>query len=156
MTFDEAKEILAALEREGVEYILVGSMAMAAQGIPRATQDIDLFVSPEKENIERLKRALFSLFNDPSIQEIDAEELAGAYPVVQYVPPHRRYSIDILTRLGEAFCYQDLEYEEFTIEAISVRVATPKTLYLMKKNTVRPQDRIDAERIKATFKWEED
>jgi TolB-like protein len=40
MTFDEAKTILAALEREGVRYVLVGSMGMAAQGV-RASRDID-------------------------------------------------------------------------------------------------------------------
>jgi hypothetical protein len=33
MTFAEAMQILAALERHDVAYVLVGSMAMAAQGI---------------------------------------------------------------------------------------------------------------------------
>jgi TolB-like protein len=31
MDFDEAKRILAVLEAQGVRYVLVGSMAMAAQ-----------------------------------------------------------------------------------------------------------------------------
>jgi len=48
--FDEAKRILAALEQHGVQYVLVGSMAMAAQGLIRATRDIDFFVSPEEED----------------------------------------------------------------------------------------------------------
>ena len=37
MTFEEAQQILAALERAGVEYVLVGAMAMAAQGLVRGT-----------------------------------------------------------------------------------------------------------------------
>jgi len=57
MTFEEAKEILAALERERVRYVLVGSMAMAAQGLVRATRDIDFFVSPDPENVERIDAA---------------------------------------------------------------------------------------------------
>jgi hypothetical protein len=60
MDLDEAKRILAAFEREKVEYVLVGSMAMAAQGLVRATRDLDFFVSPEPDNVARLKRALKS------------------------------------------------------------------------------------------------
>ena len=41
MRFEQAKSILAAFEREDVRYVLVGSMAMAAQGLIRATRDID-------------------------------------------------------------------------------------------------------------------
>lgn len=158
MTIDEAREILAALVGEGVEFVLIGSMAMAAQGLPRATHDMDFFVSPRKENIERLKRALKALFDDPNVDEIDAAELAGDYPAVEYVPPHARYSMDILTRLGEAFSYEDLVAgsEVLQLGALSVRVATPKMLYRMKKDTVRPQDRADAARIRAAFDLEGD
>ena len=64
MTFDEAKMILAALEAEGVRYVLVGSMGMAAQGLVRATRVLDLFVAPDEDNVRRLRSALNSLFND--------------------------------------------------------------------------------------------
>lgn len=39
--------------------------------------------------------ALRSVFDDPSIFEIDADELSDAYPVVQYFPPGQSYSVDI-------------------------------------------------------------
>jgi predicted nucleotidyltransferase len=55
--FDDVTELLAALERHGVRYVLIGSMAMAAQGISRATEDIDFFVEPTPSNVERLKQA---------------------------------------------------------------------------------------------------
>jgi len=156
MTFEEAKEILAALEREGVRYVLVGSMAMAAQGLVRATRDIDFFVSPDPENVERLKRALVFLFSDPKVDEITAEDLGGDYPAIEYVPPHGRYSMDILARLGEAFRYEDLESEEMLVDGIRVRVATPRMLWRMKKDTVRPRDRVDAEAIRREFDLEEE
>jgi len=156
MTFEEAKEILAALEREGVRYVLVGSMAMAAQGLVRATRDIDFFVSPDPENVERLKRALMFLFSDPKVDEITAEDLGGDYPAIEYVPPHGRYSMDILARLGEAFRYEDLESEEMLVDGIRVQVATPRMLWRMKKDTVRPQDRVDAEAIRREFDLKEE
>jgi hypothetical protein len=156
MTFEEAKEILAALEREGVRYVLVGSMAMAAQGLVRATRDIDFFVSPDPENVERLKRALVFLFSDPKVDEITAEDFGGDYPAIEYVPPHGRYSMGILARLGEAFRYEDLESEEMLVDGIRVQVATPRMLWRMKKDTVRPRDRVDAEAIRREFDLEEE
>ena len=157
MDLNEAKRILAAFEREDVKYVLVGSMAMAAQGLVRATRDLDFFVSPEPANVARLKQALKSLFDDdPNLDQISAEELAGDYPAVEYVPPHGRYSIDILTRLGEAFRYEDLDFEELLLDGIRIRVATPTMLYRMKKDTVRPQDRLDAETIRREFGLDEE
>jgi hypothetical protein len=75
VTFEEAKQILAALEREHVAYVLVGSMGMAAHGLVRATRDLDLFVDPCAENVKRLRSALRSLFDDPSVEEITSEDL---------------------------------------------------------------------------------
>lgn len=52
-----------------------------------------------------------------------------------------------------AFSYADLESETLTTsEGIRISVATPRMLYRMKRSTVRPQDRLDAEVIKAELK----
>lgn len=156
MTFKEALELLAALEREDVEYVLVGAMAMAAQGLVRATRDMDFFVAPNPDNVDRLKRALREVFDDdPSIEQITAGDLAGEYPAIEYTPPHGRFSLDILSRLGDAFRYEDLEFEEMDVEGIRVRVATPTMLWRMKKDTVRPIDRMDAQRIREVFDVED-
>jgi|SRR5450756_39256 hypothetical protein len=157
MDFGELRRILAALEREGVRYVLVGSMAMAAQGIVRATRDADFFVAPDEQNVKRLRRALKSLFDDdPNVDEITAADLGGDYPAVEYTPPHGRYSMDILSRLGEAFRYEELEAEDVIVEGVRARVATPRMLYRMKKDTVRPQDRMDAETIRTRFGLKEE
>src|SRR5450830_1437418 len=140
MDFGELRRILAALEREGVRYVLVGSMAMAAQGIVRATRDADFFVAPD----------------EPNVEEITAADLGGDYPAVEYTPPHGRYSMDILSRLGEAFRYEELEAEDVIVEGVRARVATPRMLYRMKKDTVRPQDRMDAETIRTRFGLKEE
>lgn len=157
MGFGELRRILAAFEREGVRYVLVESMAMAAQGIVRATRDADFFVAPDDENVARLRRALKSLFDDdPNVDEITAADLGGDYPAVEYTPPHGRYSMDILSRLGEAFRYEELEAEDVIVEGVRARVATPRMLYRMKKGTVRPQDRMDAETIRTRFGLKEE
>lgn len=155
MDFETFFRIATALEREGVAYVVVG-MAMAAHGLVRATRDLDLFVAPDVENVDRLKRALRSTFDDPSIDEISAEDLAGDYPAIQYVPPTGDFSIDLLARLGEAFSFRDIEAEIVDLDGLQVRVATPRMLYRMKRDTIRPQDRLDAETLRREFQLEED
>ena len=99
-------------------------MAINLLGLPRATEDLDIFVAPEPDNIERLKKALQSVYpDDPSIEEITVEDLLGDYPAVQYVPPDGNFFVDILTRLGEAFRYEDIFVARFQIAECIDRVA---------------------------------
>jgi hypothetical protein len=156
MQFDEIVSIFRALDREAVEYVLVGGVAVGLHGFERATNDVDLFVRPTAENVERLRRALRSVFDDPSIEEITAEDLAGEYPTIRYGPPESDYLIDILGRLGTEIAFDDLESEPLVIAGTTVRLATPRTLYRMKRDTVRPIDRVDAEVLKRAFDLEDD
>jgi hypothetical protein len=40
------REMLQFLQEEGADFILVGAYALAADGYPRATMDIDIWVRP--------------------------------------------------------------------------------------------------------------
>jgi len=152
MDFDKFLEVLRALAREGVDYVLVGAVALGIHGLVRATEDVDLFIRPDGENVERLKRALRSVWDDPEIAGITAQDLAGEYPTVRYGPPGEGFVIDLLSRLGSAFAFEDLEAETVSLEGVPVRVATPTTLYRMKKGTVRPIDRADAAALREKFR----
>ncbi|MGH8886773.1 MAG: hypothetical protein ACRDYX_16695 [Egibacteraceae bacterium] len=57
----------------------------------------------------------------------------------------------MIARLGETFQFNDVESEEMTVDGVTVRVATPRMLYAMKRDTVRPQDHVDAEWIRKRF-----
>ncbi len=50
----------------------------------------------------------------------------------------------------------DLEAEVLELEGVRIRVATPTTLYNMKKSTVRPIDKADATTLKEKFNLSED
>ena len=79
-------------------------------------------------------------------------DLARAEPVaVAYVPPDSPFHIDILTRLGEAFRFEDLETMETEFKGAPVPVVTPRMLYRMKRDTVRPKDRGAAEELRRRF-----
>lgn len=156
MDYDVIKRVLAALEREGVRYVVFGAAALNFHGLARFTEDLDLFVEPDRGNIERLKAALSSVFDDPHISEISAADLLGEYPAVQYVPPEGTFHIDVLTRLGDAFVFADLEAVRLPFEDITISVASPATLYRMKRHTVRLKDKADAELLRRRFGLEDE
>jgi hypothetical protein len=156
MDLEVTKKVAAALEREGVRYIIIGGIALNLLGLVRTTEDLDIFVAPERDNLERLKAALQSVFADPEIEEISTEELLGDYPAVQYNPPEGSFHLDILTRLGEAFQFGDLEAVRVELDGQPVWVASPRTLYRMKKGTVRPKDWGDAAALRQSFHLEDD
>ena len=156
MDFELPRKVLAALEREQAEYVVFGAIALALHGLPRATEDLDIFIAPTRENIERVKAALRSVFEDPQIDEITAEDLLGEYPAVQYVPPSGPFHIDILTRLGELYAYATLESQRVDYDGLAVTVVTPDQLFRMKTSTPRMKDKADAERIVEKFGFEEE
>lgn len=155
MDFDRVVTLLRALAAEDVEYALVGGVALGLHGLIRATEDVDLFVRPTHENIEKLRRALRAVWNDPDIEQITERDLGGEYPTVRYGPPDGSMVIDLIGRLGEAVSFDDLDVEHRTLDGADVKLATPRTLYHMKRDTVRPIDHADAAALRAKFGLDE-
>jgi hypothetical protein len=53
-------EFIGLLNAHRVRYLIVGAHALAANGRPRATQDLDIFIDRSKANVDRLAAALAS------------------------------------------------------------------------------------------------
>ena len=155
MDFEILKRVLAALEARGVRYAIIGAVAMNLHGLARSTEDLDIFVEPEAGNIDRLKLALHDAIDDPDIDDITSVDLLGEYPAVQYVPPDGAFHLDILTRLGDAFAFSELETERVPYEDLLVTAVTPRMLYRMKRGTVRPKDAADAAALRQRFRIDE-
>ena len=90
------KELLELLNRNAVEYLVVGAYALAFHGAPRFTGDIDLYIRPARDNAERMLRALVAFgFRSP---DLSAEDFMKPDQVVQLgVPPVR---VDLLTSIS--------------------------------------------------------
>ena len=52
------EDMLELLERHGVRYLIIGGLAFTYHAKPRYTKDLDLWLDPARENIERANRAL--------------------------------------------------------------------------------------------------
>ena len=148
--------VLRALEQHGVRYVVFGGIALNLHGLVRATEDVDIFIAADAQNVEALKTAFRSVFSDPSIDEISPDDLLGEYPAIQYIPPDGAFHVDILTRLGEAYRYEDLEQQRVPFAGLQIPIVTPRMLYRMKRDTVRLQDKADAEMLRRRFGGELD
>lgn len=49
--------VLAAFDRVGLEYVIIGATAMGIHGLVRASEDVDMVIRATPENVERLEEA---------------------------------------------------------------------------------------------------
>jgi hypothetical protein len=88
---------VAALNKNHVEYVIVGSFALAFLGCPRATGDIDFWIRPTPSNAKNLLKALKDFgFGKLNISEDDV--LSGNIIQLGY-PPVRIDLISVLAGL---------------------------------------------------------
>ncbi len=139
--FDRFLEVLRALHQEEVQYILIGGFAVILHGSPRLTQDIDILIKLTPDNIDRLHKGLFKVFEDNDVQDITFSDLKK-YAVVRYGSPDGFY-IDFMARIGELAAYEDIEFETIEKEGVPIHLATVESLYKLKKDSIRPEDQRD-------------
>lgn len=94
------RDLLAAFNARGVDFLIVGAHALAAHGLVRATKDLDVWVRPEPANAERVLAALAD-FGAP-LQDLTVDDLSKPGLIFQIgVEPIR---IDVITAIdGVAF-----------------------------------------------------
>src|SRR5438477_8863293 len=95
--FNKVLSIVEAFNREAVEYMVFGGVAVNLHGIPRTTEDVDFFVDPSPENVARIKRALRSIWDDPNLDEIREDDMVTDYPSFNYNPPDEAFGIDVVS-----------------------------------------------------------
>jgi len=91
---NDFEELIRCFNDHSVEFLLVGAYALAYHGIPRATQDLDLYVRPTLENAGRVVRAL-QTFGFAGLEE--AEVATPGRVIMMGRPPMR---IDLLTQIS--------------------------------------------------------
>ena len=77
----DIRRIIEALDRHGVEYLLVGGMAARFYGAARMTKDVDLVPNSHAENLDRLAMTLRDLGAFLRVGGLSDED-AQALPVV--------------------------------------------------------------------------
>lgn len=137
-------EFIALLEKERVEYLIVGGYAVAVHGFPRYTGDIDFFVAVDPDNAEKLLR-VFDGFGFGNLGLCKSDFLQEDFVVEIGREPRK---IQILTGIdGVNFneCLANRLYVE--IGGMSLPFIGKQDLIRNKRAAGRPKDRIDVEAI---------
>jgi hypothetical protein len=133
-------ELIAA----GVEFAVVGGVAVNAHGYLRATRDLDLFIRPTISNVQAAYRAL-EAFGAP-MDGLDYTDLLNE-------EQHFRFGtlddyVDVLTSIGEmSFDEVWSEYVEVEISGMKVPFISKRSLIKNKMATGRFRDLADVEEL---------
>ena len=125
MSAPDLHSLLEALQRNGVNYILVGGHAIRLHGFNRATEDVDLVVPFDVENGERLIHSLGFLKSAKELQAWWFSKEANA-DEIQNIRVADELIIDILfSANGETYeslqpFVRNVEIDGLTIQTLDV------------------------------------
>lgn len=146
MTGDWA-DVLVALMEAGARFLVVGAHALAVQGVPRATQDLDVWVDPTPENAERVWQALTRFGAPLEDMRVDRADFVRPDTVVQIgLPPNR---IDLLTAITGVASFGSAwrERVETDIDGHLIPFLGRETLIANKRAIGRLKDLADVEAL---------
>jgi hypothetical protein len=152
--------IVKALNAAKVKYLIVGGLAVNAHGYERFTNDVDLVIGLERENIIRGLHALLDIgynlkipvtpeqFADPKLREVWRRE-KNMVVLQLWSDAHRRTPVDI-------FVYEPFDFAREYRRAKRAKIMGSeqatilayKSLLAMKKAAGRGQDLLDIEKLR--------
>lgn len=140
-------DLLTTFEQEGVAFLLVGAFAVAVNGAPRFTGDLDVWIRPDPENGARALRALGRFGAPVGAHGLRPEDLARPGMVYQMGLPPRR--IDLLTHIdGVAFDEAWPHRIETAVGGLRLPFLGLKDLVRNKRAAGRPKDLLDIELLR--------
>jgi len=161
-------EVLEALYKGRVRYLIVGGLAVNLYGVPRVTQDIDLIISTSKTNILKVISILKNLGYVPRLP-VNPVDLADSDKVKDWIENRNLKAF--------SFCHKKDDYKEIDIvlvhpldfeesfknktvkkvENVEIYLASIDDLIKTKELSGRAQDISDIEMLKKARKylWEE-
>lgn len=144
--------LLERLTDSGVDFVVVGGVAVIMQASPRFTKDLDICYDPSQENLDRLGAVLVSLGAKLRAVDEDLPFVPDGHSLRQtqiltLTTPDG--GIDLLVEPAGAPSYRSLRKHasEVDIEGITVRIASIDDLIAMKIAAGRPQDEVDVESL---------
>jgi len=139
------QDLLAALSRERVEFILVGGWAAVVHGSAHITQDVDVCYSRSPENLERLCRAVLPL--KPALRgaprdlpfRLDPPTLKAG---LNFTLETELGALDLLGELSPLGGYDQVLPHSSAVPlfGLSVRVLSLSALIRAKRAAGRPKD----------------
>jgi predicted nucleotidyltransferase len=138
------RELLSIFAAHEVQYLIVGGYAVAYYGYVRATNDLEIWISTDGANAEKVVRSLIEFgFSE---QDLDVETFTRNDQVIRMgMPPFR---IELLTSVsGLDFSSVYSHRVAVNIEGLSVSFIDLENLKINKRTAGRHKDLDDLENL---------
>jgi hypothetical protein len=146
----DLKDLLSALNKHHVRYVVIGGYAVGVHAQPRVTKDIDVFIESSPENGLATYKALAE-FGAP-LSEFTVEDFHNPNVFAQFGQPP--YRVDVLQHVsGLDFATAYKNSEELLVEGeLPVRYISADDLITNKLASGRLQNLADVEAIRQAQK----
>jgi len=147
--FSQFEKLLVDLARSGIDFAVVGGVAVSLNGFVRATDDLDILISDAPENVRQLLDVLV-LWGEGFARELKVEDFIPQEGSIRVM---EEFDLDIFTRMrGKSL--EDfrprLRYSE--INATRIPYLAPEDLIFLKQTSWREKDQIDVSTLKRLLK----
>ncbi len=152
------RDLIAALDRAGIRYCLIGGVAVNLHGVPRLTYDVDLVVAVDPDSLRTVRATLEglglvcrvpidleSLGNDAERARLKAEK--NLHAVTFTDPNNPLHEVDILVSPDVEIGSIIERAQTMDADGLPLRVASLPDLIQMKRIAGREQDLADAEHL---------
>ena len=141
-TWEDVRAVIRYLTEAGVHFALVGGYAIAAHGLVRFSEDVDILVDPSPENARKWIAALGRLPDGAALElqgEEDIFEKQGPYAV----RINDEFTVDVLpAACGHSWTELQPFIEEIVVDGEPMRVLNLEGLLLTKEG-MRDRDKAD-------------
>jgi hypothetical protein len=143
--FSRFEKLLAGLVTSGVDFAVVGGLAVIFNGYPRLTLDADILVKDTPENIRKMLVCL-EQWGEGWARELKPEDFAVQEGCIRVM---EEFDLDIFTRMHER-TLDDFRPRLRYLETAGVRIPhlSPTDLIYLKEGSWRDKDKLDVQAMR--------
>lgn len=153
------EDLLLELNRNKVDYVVIGGVALVLHGVVRLTVDLDLMLSMDEKNLKKLLVVMEKLGYKPNLP-IEGDELLDSSKRDEWVKNKNMLAFSFINpasalALVDIMVNQPVDYKELKkhcveigLRDIKIPVASVADLIKLKKISAREQDMADIEALK--------
>ncbi len=142
------EKLLVRLADGGVDFVIVGGIAVTLHGYVRLTEDVDILIDTSLPNVRRFLDALAD-YGEGFARELSPEDFNDEEGAIRIVEETERSQIDVFTRMS-GLRYADLRADAdiLSLSGHSIPYASKAALIGLKSRSVREKDQFDVAALK--------
>lgn len=157
------EEIFEKLNKRGIDYVVVGGLAVVLHGVVRLTADLDLMVHLEEDNLRKFLSIMGELGYRPKMP-VNADDFVSPKNRAQWINKKNMkvfsfFHPEMPVVLVDVFIDEPIDYKIIKADAVEImsgNVAIPvvsiKNLIKLKQISGRPQDIADIKALEEVAK----